>query len=129
MIYSYANCSGQYFMSNCNTNYFQNNAFNNAPGFPDGSNTGLGNWNSINPGTFFVSQSGTTFSYTQNYHLQAPLTYIGTDGTQIGIYGTTIPYKEGAVPINPHVQTKTIGTTTSSIGELNINIRVAAQNN
>jgi len=129
MIYGYGNCSGQYFMSNGNTNDFQNNAFNNTITFPDGSNTGSGNWNAINLATFFVNQSGWTFSYSHNYHLQAPGTYVGTDGTQIGIYGSTIPYKDGAVPINPHIQMKTIAPTTNTNGELNINIKVAAQNN
>lgn len=129
MIYNFGPCSGQYFMNNCNTNDFQNNAFNNTVIFPDGSNTGSGNWNAVNLATFFVNQSGWTFSYSHNYHLQAPGTYLGTDGTQIGIYGSTIPYKDGAVPINPHIQMQTIAPTTNTNGELNINIKVAAQNN
>jgi hypothetical protein len=53
---------------------------------------------------------------------------MGTDATQIGLYGSVFPYKDGAVPINPHIQAKTIAPVTNSIGELNIDIKVAAQN-
>jgi hypothetical protein len=115
-------------MGNCNTNDFQNNAFNTPPVFPIGSNTGSGNWINIDPNVFFVNFNAYGFSYTQNYHLQSPATYMGTDATQIGLYGSVLPYKDGAVPINPHIQAKTIAPVTNSIGELNIDIKVAAQN-
>lgn len=120
---------GSDLMVTCNTNDFQNNAFNSVRVFPSGTNTGSGNFNSINPATFFVTQSGYVFSYSHNYHLQAPASYLGTDGIQIGIYGSSIPYKNGAVPINPHIRTKTIAPTTDCNGLLNIDIKVAAQNN
>jgi hypothetical protein len=128
MLFGWGPCGGNYFMSNCNTNDFQKNAFNFSPGFPDGTNTGSGNWNGINPATFFLTQSGYSFSYSHNYHLQAPATYIGTDATQIGLYGSGFPYKDGAVPINPHIQTKTVAPATTCSGELNINFKAAAQN-
>jgi hypothetical protein len=37
--------------------------------------------------------------------------------------------KEGAVPMNPHIMTKTIAAQTTPTGELNINITVGAQDN
>jgi hypothetical protein len=76
----------------------------------------------------FVDQSGSTFSYLNNYHLQSPATYTGNDGSQVCIYGGTFPYKEGAVPLNPHIQIKNIAPTTDASGNLQIQIQVAAQN-
>ena len=80
-------------------------------------------------GSIFVIQSGNAFDYTHNYHLQSPATYMGSDGSQIGLYGGNHPYKEGAVPSNPHIRSKTISATTDASGNLNVNIKVAAQNN
>ena len=53
----------------------------------------------------------------------------GTDGTDCGIYGGLTPWKEGAVPTNPHIQSKTIAPATDAQGKLNVNIRVKAQGN
>lgn len=125
----YGPCSGNYFMSNCNSNHFANNIFNQGWAFPDGSNTGSGNWPNTGINTVFVNQSGVTFNYTHNYHLQSPSTYLGTDGTQIGIYGGIYSFKEGSVPQNPHIISKTIQQNTDNSGNLNINIRVNAQDN
>ena len=86
------------------------------------------NYEDILPADVFVNQSGTTFDYTHDYHLQAPTTYVGTDATQVGIYGGTFPYKEGAVPPNPHIQEQTIAPTATN-GQLNVHIKAAAQNN
>ncbi len=57
------------------------------------------------------------------------LCIICSDGTDIGIYGSSQPYKEGAVPFNPHIYFKNIGGTTTPNGLLNINIKVKAQDN
>lgn len=76
----------------------------------------------------FINSPTNLFDYSHNYNLNAPATYLGTDGTQVGIYGGTYPYKEGAVPSNPHIQLKNIAPTTDSNGMLNIQINVKAQN-
>jgi hypothetical protein len=64
-----------------------------------------------------------------SYHLQSSSPGIngGTDGTDIGIYGGLFPWKEGQIPFNPHIQKKTISGTTDPNGNLNVNIKVAAQ--
>ncbi|MDF1573861.1 MAG: hypothetical protein P1P86_01545 [Bacteroidales bacterium] len=72
-----------------------------------GTNMGSGNivYNAID--TLFINSDGDgLFSYETNYHLHPDCDGIaaGTDGTDIGIYGTTSPYKEGAVPFNPHIR-------------------------
>lgn len=77
----------------------------------------------------FVNANTTSFAYTNNYHVKATSNghNAGNDGTDVGIYGTLIPYKESAVPFNPHISSKTIGTVTTPTGTLNVDIKVSAQ--
>lgn len=91
--------------------------------------TSNGNYTGILQADIFVNQIGTVFNYAHDYHLQAPTSYLGTDGSQVGIYGGTFPYKEGAVPLNPHIQLKNIAPTTDANGDLQIQIQVKAQDN
>lgn len=114
---------------NGNNNDFRNNIFTTlTPGL--GTNpTSINNYFNVNLDSIFVNVSATTFSYTADYHLKEPSTYIGTDGSQIGIYGGVhFPYKEGAVPSNPHIQFQNIAPTTTN-GLLNVQIKAAAQKN
>lgn len=106
-------------------NTLYNNLFTHTPGFGTG-NALQNNYTDISD--VFVNQSGTAFNYTHDYHLQDPTTYLGSDGTQVGIYGGAFPYKEGAVPSNPHIQEQTIAPTATN-GQLNVHIKAAAQNN
>jgi len=79
----------------------------------------------------FVNAPGTSFVYGSNYHLlgTSPGKNYGTDGTDVGIYGTTTPYKDGAVPFNPHIMSKTISSELTPAGVLNVNVTVSAQDN
>lgn len=108
-------------------NTFRNNIFEGAPG--GGTNTYLNNYNSHPFPTVFVNYTSWPNYYTDNLHLLSPGTYIGTDSTQVGIYGGLYPYKEGAVPSNPHIRAKSIGLTPDVNGKLKVNFTVAAQNN
>lgn len=76
----------------------------------------------------FVNQSGQLFDYKQDYHIKtdSPAHNAGTDGNDLGIYGTSNPWKEGSVPSYPHIQSKSISTVN---GNLNVKIKVAAQDN
>lgn len=109
-----------------NNNDFRNNLYTTTPGL--GTNpTSIGNYFGVAQGNIFVNVSSTTFSYTANYHLQSPTTYLGTDGTEIGIYGGQFyPYKEGAVPSNPHFYEQNIAPSTSN-GLLNVDIKARAE--
>ncbi|MBK6484078.1 MAG: hypothetical protein IPG01_13335 [Chitinophagaceae bacterium] len=80
-------------------------------------------------GSIFINQSGSIYQYTQNYHLQitSPGKNAGADGTDVGVYGGIYPWKEGSIPPNPHIQSKTISSNTDASGNLPINIKVAAQ--
>lgn len=77
----------------------------------------------------FINMPNWSFSYSNNYHLKStsPGKNAGTDGTDLGIYGTQYPAKEGAVPFNPHISYKNIGTTVSPTGMLNVDVKVSAQ--
>ena len=77
----------------------------------------------------FINATTATFSYSNNYHLN-PTSIghnAGGDGTDVGIYGTLYPCKDGAVPSNPHIISKNIGIATNPTGTLNVDIKVSAQ--
>ncbi|HPX76618.1 MAG TPA: hypothetical protein PLW77_08550 [Bacteroidales bacterium] len=87
-----------------------------------------GNYLGVHSDSIFVNQTGVTFDYSHNYHLKKPQVWIGTDNTQIGIYGGVFPYKEGAIPSNPHFQEENIAPTATG-GQLNVKVKAAAQDN
>jgi hypothetical protein len=110
----------------CSNNLFQNNLLN---GISSLSTNNFFSNNITGPvTTLFKNQSGTVFDYKQDYHIldTSPAHNAGTDGTDLGIYGTGSPWKEGSLPSNPHIQSKTISTVN---GNLNVKIKVAAQDN
>ncbi len=107
---------------------FDNNLYFSTFSVPVGSISSNNITNQTNTSTF-VNQTGSTFSYSHNYHLQtsSPGKNAGKDGTDIGIYGGAFPWKEGAVPSNPHFQSVKINPITDSNGKLSIKFKVAAQ--
>ena len=64
-----------------------------------------------------------------NFHLKSVCKGIkaGADGTDMGIYGGMYPWKDGDLPINPHIVSKNIGTTLDASGNLKVNVTVEAQ--
>ncbi|GHU72573.1 hypothetical protein FACS189413_15840 [Bacteroidia bacterium] len=81
--------------------------------------------------TIFVNQTGNAFNFEHNYHLlPAVLTqYLGTDGTQVGIYGGYHPVKEGWIPSSPHIQKADVPAQTNSDGKLQTGFKTQAQSN
>lgn len=77
----------------------------------------------------FENVQGYGYSQAYDYRLKSssPGKNAGTDGTDIGIYGGAYPYKDGAVPPNPHISTKAISPTSAANGTLPVNIKVVAQ--
>ncbi len=117
----------------CSGNIFYNNLFAVDTFVLPG--TSLNNLFNVSQSKIFVNAAGLLaspylYSYTDNYALisTSPGKNYGTDGTDVGIFGTTAPFKQGGVPYNPHIQFSSIPTTTSQ-GTLNVKITVAAQNN
>ncbi|MBK8482803.1 MAG: hypothetical protein IPL31_00210 [Saprospiraceae bacterium] len=124
----------QYNLSNAGIQFsiFNNNLFVENFSFPLGlGNDGLNNLFNQPQSSIFVNQTGINFNYSYDYHLQtsSPGKSAGTDGTDIGIYGGTFPWKDGSLPQNPHIQFKQIAGATDQNGNLKINIKVKAQNN
>lgn len=114
------------FDSYCNANTITNNLFvNNVTNA--GSNSFSNNYTGITQSNIFVNQSGNAIDYTQDYHLKNPTTYLGTDGTQVGLYGGTTPFKDKGLPSNPQVISKTVSTQTDANGNLQINFSVKVQ--
>jgi hypothetical protein len=64
-----------------------------------------------------------------DYHLQAGCSgkNAGSDGRDVGIYGTAIPFKENKMPSNPHFITKIISPETDETSKLPVNIKIEAQ--
>jgi len=122
--------NGNYPAINGVNNMINNNIIT-QPWWTISGNFGSGNFIGIPQGQMFINQNSNNFDYTQDYHINVSdtATYKGTDGKQIGIYGGIYPWKEGAVPSNPHIQYKDIDNQTDGSGNLKVNIQVAAQDN
>ena len=94
-----------------------------------GTNTGSNNLINQAQVSIFVNQTGYAFNYAHDYHIKdtSPGNNGGIDGTDVGIFGTATPYKDGAVPAHPHIRLQNISTTTDGSGNINVNIKVGAQ--
>jgi hypothetical protein len=113
-------------------NIFNNNLFVTPSSYifwTNWNNTGINNIFEQAQTSIWINQNGDSFSYSQDYHLQttSPGKNAGRDGTDIGIYGGMFPWKEGSIPFNPHFQQVQISPKTDANGNLNVNIKVAAQ--
>lgn len=75
-----------------------------------------------------VNQTGNTFDYAHDYHLQAgAAANLGDDGYETGIYGGFYPWKDYSIPVNPHISSKTISPTSDANGNIHVDINVHAQ--
>ena len=85
-----------------------------------GTNSSSNNYLGVPQADIFINQTGNAIDYTHDYHLKNPEKYIGTDGTQVGLYGGTTPFKEKGLPSNPQVIKKNIADQTDANGNLPI---------
>ncbi|TRX36370.1 hypothetical protein [Flavobacterium restrictum] len=78
----------------------------------------------------FVTATGYTYNQTFDYHIKATSAAHngGDNGADIGIYGGSTPWKDGAIPSNPHIFFKNIASATDGSGNLPVQIKVSAQN-
>jgi hypothetical protein len=104
---------------------YNNNMFTVPYAFPVGSNN-IGTNNVTDSIAGVMVNPCSTYSNACDFHLipNSVCANAGTDGTDIGIYGTLQPFKEGAIPINPHIRSKSITTQDNTIY---LNINVSAQ--
>lgn len=72
----------------------------------------------------------TAFSFYDDLHLKATCVgkNAGTDGTDLGIYGTNKPVPEGWVPSNPHIFYKNVASESNNDGKLPIHFKVRSGN-
>ncbi|MDP2234843.1 MAG: hypothetical protein Q8J88_00290 [Bacteroidales bacterium] len=71
---------------------------------------------------------GISLQYQLHKLIRSAMKWIGVvDATQSGFYGGAFPWKVGYLPFNPHFLFQQNTHTTDSIGNLHINIKVAAQ--
>lgn len=100
------------------------------------SNSGSTNQESNNiygqaASSIFVNETDGIYDFDDDLHLVPASVGVGAgnDGRDIGLYGSSSPYKEGLAPYSPHYQAAQIGGATNGLGELPVNIRMAAQPN
>jgi hypothetical protein len=110
-------------------NVFMNNLFSMSVNFPINSNQAYNTISGHAVNTIFINATGDVFSYSDDYQLKPGSQGLqaGTDGYDIGVFGTVQPFKTASVPFNPHIQSKNFDSITNSQGQLNIQIRVGAQ--
>ena len=124
--------SNEYDLSGIENCEFSYNLYAGGLPFDPVNSTNSGSNNVINVGAdniyITLTSSIVDFQYANNYHLKSGCPGIGAadDGTDIGIYGSSLPYKEGAVPSYPHIQAAKIDTKATN-GNLGVKITVAAQ--
>lgn len=117
------------FVESCEFSY---NLYTGALPFDPVNSSNSGTNNIINVASDNIYTTITTgitdFQYANNYHLKSGCLGIGAadDATEIGIYGSALPYKDGAVPSYPHIQTAKVNTMAVD-GKLGVKITVAAQ--
>ncbi len=118
-------CGTPEYTSPSTFNNFRQNIFYLANPNLGNSPTDALNYKNINLSTVYVNAAG------GDYHLleAAKLVYLGDDGTEVGIYGGMMPWKEGAIPKNPHITDTSVGVSTENPGYLNILFKVSAQQN
>jgi hypothetical protein len=105
-------------------NSVNNNIFTGANNFPS-VNTQSGNWENVVLSDLFVNQPENKWDASYDYHLKNPANYVGTDGTQVGIYGGLFPWNP--TPSNPQIIESKVNPTTTNDGKLNFQIKVEAQ--
>ncbi len=90
-----------------------------------------GNILNVPVGSIFQLEGDSDYQFSDNLRLQSscPGVGAGTDGTDMGIYGTDSPYKEGAIPHVPHFRRVSVAPGTDANGNLRVQVNVAAQTN
>lgn len=86
-------------------------------------------WSMDYDGVRAIFANNDFFSFRNDWDYQltdeAKTTYVGTDGTQVGIYGGATPFSD--VPSNPQIVSKEIAAESDANGKLSVKIKVEAQ--
>ncbi|MDL2223487.1 hypothetical protein LJB98_05250, partial [Bacteroidales bacterium OttesenSCG-928-M11] len=112
------------------TVYGTNNSYSNnlwVGGYPS---TNASDNNSFNNEIIREPYANVFVDYSSgDYHLQDICSgkNAGNDGTDVGIYGTNVPFKENRLPLTPNFSLISISPETDATGKLPVNIIVEAQ--
>ncbi len=81
--------------------------------------------------SIFMDEADNNFTWDDDLHLQGSSAGVGmaTDGSDVGVYGSSTPFKPAAVPFNPHFSSVTVAPATNVNSELPVSITVIAQPN
>lgn len=115
--------------ANSGNNTLYNCLFHDDITFPYGSNNAFNELTDIPTDNIFENvTSFTQFSYEYDYHLKTtcPGVNYGTDGTDVGIYGTDTPFKTNGAPANPSIIKSGISVSDSE-NKIRLDIEVEAQ--
>jgi hypothetical protein len=114
--------------SNCT---FHQNVFIPNTVFGTSNSTGAyQNLSNIDINSVFVNYDGAiVFSFNHDFTLKEGFAGkgFGKDGFDVGIYGSSVPFKANMLPQIPHIKTQTIAPSTNQEGKLQIKIEVEAQ--
>jgi len=83
------------------------NAFNANAGCSD-------NWNNVGESNVFKDASNADYSTDRTFELKSPDTYIGSDGTQVGVHGGDFPWNK--IPSTPVVKNLNATVSGTNLG-------------
>ncbi len=113
--------------------HFEKNLFDTYIGLPGSNNVNGGDEaDQYFPHAFnAVMVDLSTNYYTADYHINpnypGVATFLGDDGTHVGIYGGSRPSKVGWMPTNPHIFFKEIADELNPDGTLPVKVKVSGQ--
>ena len=128
-IFTTTNATGPLYQ--CNDAMVTNSLFTSSAIAADPNLISINNQVGVPAASIFVNETDGFYQYTDDLHLAPGSGGIGgaDDGTDIGLYGSSSPYKPGNVPYNPHYRQANIATATDANGDLPVTIKVATQPN
>lgn len=104
----------------------KNNIFVGTVSIGNGVQDSNNNWTGIaNAGVYAAEGEDGTYAKDKTFELKYPKKYVGTDGTEIGLYGGNYPWNK--IPCTPRIMESNIDTKTSADGKLKVSIKVEAQ--
>ena len=89
---------------------------------------GEGNWVNCKYAGIFAREGMTGLGWSDEenaFALKYPAEYVGTDGTEVGLYGGPYPYNP--TPTTPQIKESNIDTTVVEDGKLKVSVTVEAQ--
>ena len=74
----------------------------------------------------FFKSGNSTYNDNEKYELpeEAQSQYLGTNGTQVGIYGGTLPFS--STPTNPQITKCNVAAKSTADGKLSVDIEVSS---